>query len=99
MTIGQESEEKEIELHDDDEELVTEMLRFVYTGDYNEDACDAVPTSIFNVRMVVLAEKYLVRHLAEAADLKFARDSRTSWRQPSFAGAIAEAYANAADLK
>ena len=68
------------------------MLRFIYSSDSDDTATDEVSSCLFNVRMVAVADKYLIRNLASVATAKVKKAAGVEWQSTGFAEAISEAY-------
>ncbi|KAK5704553.1 hypothetical protein LTR17_021787 [Elasticomyces elasticus] len=86
-----------VELHDDDPEVVDKMIDFIYNNSY-DDIIAGVSPVLFNVRMIAIAEKYGVDHLARLAICKLDYHLATAWATEGFADAIEEAYSTLMDI-
>ncbi|KAK0807230.1 hypothetical protein LTR91_004493 [Friedmanniomyces endolithicus] len=83
-------------LHDDDPDVLDKMFHYIYHNAYDDADTDAAPV-LLNVRMVAIAEKYFVDHLAHLAISKLNYFAADAWATQGFADAIEEAYTTTAD--
>ena len=70
---SKEGQTKTITLHDDDPDMVSAMLCFLYTGNY-KDGEDHEPAICFNAGMYALGDKYDIPLLKDLAAIKFKKD-------------------------
>ncbi|KAK5731187.1 hypothetical protein LTR15_001126 [Elasticomyces elasticus] len=92
-----EAAEGVVKLHDDDPESIDKMIDFIYSNFYDDTIAGVSPV-LFNVRMIAIAEKYGVDHLANLAISKVDYHSATAWATDGFADAIEEAYTTLMDI-
>lgn len=95
-----------ISLPDDDPAVVRQMLKYLYTADYEDDTSfvpgdtpEPVPALLFTVHVHTIANKYDIPALAKLAEAKWAERAVTEWNTPGFADAIEEMYTTAPDSK
>ncbi|EME45280.1 hypothetical protein DOTSEDRAFT_128282 [Dothistroma septosporum NZE10] len=95
-----------ISLPDDNPAVVRQMLKYLYTADYEDDTTfvpgdtpEAVPALLFNVYVHTIAEKYDIPALTKLAEAKFSQRADTEWSTSGFADAIAEMYDTAPESK
>ncbi|KAK5709696.1 hypothetical protein LTR17_019572 [Elasticomyces elasticus] len=91
-----EAKENVVTLHEDQAEVIDQMIRYMYKNDYKDDESDMDPR-VFNVRMVAVAEKYFVDNLAELAISKLAEQVSEGMSSSGWADAIEVAYATTTD--
>ncbi|KAK4979742.1 hypothetical protein LTR42_000049 [Elasticomyces elasticus] len=91
-----EATENVVTLHEDQPEVIDQMIEYMYKNDYKDDDSDIDPR-VFNVRMVAVAEKYFVDNLAQVAIGKVAEQVNEGMSSSGWADAIEVAYATTAD--
>ena len=96
LTQLQEAKERVIQLHDDDPNVLHQMFGYMYNAAYDDTAAD-MPPVLLNVRMIAIAEKYFVSHLATLAIDKLSHAADAAWETEAFADAICEAWATGAN--
>lgn len=91
--------EGRITLQEDHPAAVEAMLRFLYSGDFNDELDDVnTPPILFDVFVHDAVDKYSVTRLAELARLKFAdRLKAKGWATRGFAEAVTKLWADPAD--
>lgn len=94
----QEARDGQIELHDDPE-VVDAVLRYIYTGAYDEDRyfrtfaeLERTNPIVLDVRVYNAADKYNLPGLGKLARQKFARRVEKAWATSAFADAVYEVY-------
>ena len=87
---------KTITLLDDDADAVGEMLRFVYTYDYEYGFSKESP-ALTDLRIHGLAEKYDMSGLVRLAEDRFAANIRATWKREEFVTAIEKVYTRTMD--
>lgn len=79
------------------------MLRFMYTGQYQDDGSDLHDNAVknpgftpllLNVHLHTIAEKYNIPALAEAANAKYAAGVKTAWKAEDFPDSVEAMYAS-----
>ncbi|KAG7007343.1 hypothetical protein G7Y79_00010g028440 [Physcia stellaris] len=81
----------EINLQEDDPDMVDNMLRFLYTSDYRDDANGDRPLLV-NAKMYSLGDKYSIEALKELAEYKFSDALDAGWDIVSFPEVIDAVY-------
>lgn len=78
--------------------MINQVIQYLYYSDYNDDATETSPM-LLNVRMVALAERYLIPHLTDIAVRKLDHHIRhdNGWATEAFTDAIEEAYSQTPD--
>lgn len=82
----------------DEKVAVHEMLRFMYTADYDDEHTSEDPCftpMLLDVQMHTIADKYNIPALANLATRKFATRALTAWNTTDFAYAIEEMFTTA----
>lgn len=91
-----------MDLPDDDKGVLNEMLRYLYTADYQEEHTAEKPCFtplLLSVHIHTIADKYNIPALAELAEAKFAKRAVNEWKTEDFANSVEEMYATASDSK
>ncbi|KAK5679748.1 hypothetical protein LTS10_007696 [Elasticomyces elasticus] len=93
-----EAEEGVIPLDHDDPSVVEAMLEYMYKLNYRDDhGTDVdgavVPPIVFNVQVLILADKYDIPDLAALAEAKFNTQACDEWKGAAFADAAALVFA------
>ncbi|KAK3648414.1 hypothetical protein LTR56_007531 [Elasticomyces elasticus] len=93
-----EAKEGVIPLDHDDPSVVEAMLEYMYKLDYHDDhGTDVdgavVPPIVFNVHILILADKYDILDLAKLAEVKSSTQARDEWKGAAFADAAALVFA------
>lgn len=80
-----------VDLDDDDPLVVDALLMYLYTGDYSDVVLesDLRSSTVFNVQVFALAEKFFVKPLQHAASYKF-NAIANSYDEEKFGDAIEE---------
>ncbi|KAK3621433.1 hypothetical protein LTR22_025186, partial [Elasticomyces elasticus] len=91
-----EATENVVTLHEDQPEVIDQMIEYMYKNDYEDDESDTDPR-VFNVRMVAVAEKYFVDNLAQLAIDKLVYRLNEVCGSDGWAAAIEVAYATTTD--
>lgn len=103
LTCNKKGEIREISLEDDEPLVIKEMLRYLYTGQYNDDDGGTpeppLPSLLFNVHLHIMGDKYDIPDLCKVAEERFAATAGDKWYTTDFANAIAEIYKTAPDTK
>ena len=89
--VMQEGQDSRLELKDDDPEQVAIMIHYLYQLEYPVNFRNGEKLN-FHVRMCVLADKYNMKHLQEAAAYAFVDDGIDAYRTNAYAAAVDEAY-------
>ncbi|KAK1071910.1 hypothetical protein LTR74_003011 [Friedmanniomyces endolithicus] len=92
----QEESEGVVELHDDDPDVIDRLFHYIYRNAYDDADTHTAPV-LLNVRMVAVAEKYFVDHLAQLAISKLSQHVAEAWETRGFSDAVEEAYTTTAD--
>ncbi|KAK3621534.1 hypothetical protein LTR22_025150, partial [Elasticomyces elasticus] len=91
-----EASENVVTLHEDQPEVIDQMIEYIYKNDYKDNESDTDP-KVFNVRMVAVAEKYFVDNLAQLAIDKLVDRLNEVAGSDGWAEAIEVAYATTTD--
>lgn len=83
----------EIDLKDDDPDMIGNMLSFLYTSDYQDDADDGRPLLV-NAKMYAVGDKYDIPALKTLAKDKFAAGLGPNWDIATFLEVLETAYTN-----
>jgi hypothetical protein len=76
------------------------MLRYLYTGDYQDDEkANHFTPMLFSVHVNTIADKYNIPALVELAAAKFAARAEKEWNTEDFANAIDEMYTTSTQSK
>lgn len=81
----------EINLQEDDPEMVDNMLRFLYTSDYQDNAEGGRPLLV-NAKMYAIGDKYRIEALKKLAKTKFSGALDAGWDIVSFPEVIETVY-------
>lgn len=76
---------------DDDPELVDAMIRYCYLFKYPEREDDPSPM-LRDIRIYIIADKYLVQPLKELAVQSFQKRAESGWASQDFADAAGKVY-------
>ncbi|KAK3627346.1 hypothetical protein LTR56_019261 [Elasticomyces elasticus] len=90
------ADENVVTLHEDQPEVIDQMIEYIYKNDYKDNESDTDP-KVFNVRMVAVAEKYFVDNLAQLAIDKLVDRLNEVAGSDGWAEAIEVAYATTTD--
>jgi speckle-type POZ protein len=91
LIAGKEGISGEINLQEDDPEMVDNMLRFLYTSDYQDDAEGGRPLLV-NAKMYAIGDEYRIEALKKLAKTKFSEAFNAGWDVVSFPEVIETVY-------
>ena len=91
LTDFKEGKSGEITLQEDDPDMVDNMLRYLYTSDYRDDANGDRPLLV-NAKMYSIGDKYSIEALKELAEYKFSDALDAGWDIVSFPEVIDTVY-------
>jgi len=86
-------------LHEEDPRAVEAMIQYLYTLEYISTTTGLLSQIILDVRVYVLADKYLVPGLREWAAQSFNDNAFDLWFTPDFLAAVREVYRTTAANK
>ncbi|KAK4958235.1 hypothetical protein LTR10_004661 [Elasticomyces elasticus] len=93
-----EAEEGVIPLDHDDPSVIEAMVEYMYNFSYHDDhgmGVDGTVLSpiVFNVHVLILADKYDMPGLARLAEMKYSTQAFNEWQEAAFADAVALVWA------
>lgn len=91
-----EASNNRISLDEDDPQTVACFIHYLYHFDYINFKQTGISPIVMDVRMYVVADKYLVEPLKNLAAKKFGDGARGRWNTRAFADAIRKVYESAA---
>jgi hypothetical protein len=92
LTTWQEAQQHLVSLPDDNPHLVLIMLHYFYHFDYDDENRGDTPAILLNLKIFMLADKYMVEPLKTLAKDKFTRRAQMDWDKDFFAQAITVVY-------
>lgn len=91
-----------MDLPEDDPVVVHEMLRYLYTADYQEEHTAEHPCLtplLLTIHIHTMADKYNIPGLTQLAEDKYYKRAAEEWKTEDFANSIEEMYATAPGSK
>ncbi|KAK5123727.1 hypothetical protein LTR85_002363 [Meristemomyces frigidus] len=95
----QEAQQNTIDLQDDDSDVVYAMMRFMYTGNFDNSGSEDVGQTwgMFCIAVHAIADKYNVAFLGDLAAESLEQWSSDFWKEQVFTEVVREVYTNKTD--